>query len=72
MTVNVTLSREELAQIKQLTKLDDEAAAVGQAAREYVRLCRLRELKEVSGKVEFDENWQELEFRELNEIGFPN
>lgn len=71
MTVSVTLSHDELAEIKQLTKLHDDDAAVGHAVREYVRLCRLRELKAVSGKVEFDANWQELEARELPEIGFP-
>jgi hypothetical protein len=31
----------------------------------------VRELKAVSGKVEFDANWQELEDLELGECGFP-
>lgn len=71
MTISVDLSPEEIEQLKEITKLTDDAEAVGQAARDYLRLRRLRELKAVSGKVEFDENWQELESLELSEMRFP-
>ena len=49
MTIPVELNSDELRQLKELTKLDNDAAAVGQAARDYLRLRRLRELKGVSG-----------------------
>jgi hypothetical protein len=62
---------QELAALKQITKLDDEAEAVLKAAREFLRISRLRELKAVSGKVEMEANWQELEELELGEAGFP-
>lgn len=52
---------QEIATIKQLTRLDNEAEAIVQAAREFVRLIRLRELKAASGNVEFAAPWQELE-----------
>ena len=71
MSINIELSTQEIAALKQLTKLEDDAKAVAKAAREYLRISRLRELKAVSGKVEFDSNWQELEELELGESDFP-
>ena len=67
MTTTIELTAEELAALKQLTKLDDDAEAVARAAREFLRLSRLRELKSASGKVEFDSLWQRLEDLELSE-----
>ena len=61
MSISVTLTGEELAQIKQLTKLNSDCEAVERAVREFLRLSRLRELKLISGKVEFEDNWRELE-----------
>ena len=74
MSVNVELPAEELAQIKQLTQLSDDGQAVARAAKEFVRLSMLRQLKAVSGKVDFDDNWQKLEageIAELTQLGFP-
>jgi hypothetical protein len=71
MSITIEMTPQELAALKQVTKRDNEAEAVLQAAREFLRLSRLRELKAVSGKVEWDANWQESEERELNESGFP-
>lgn len=72
MSVSVELTPDELAQIQQITNLPVAAEAVGHAVREFLRLRRLRELKAVSGKVDFDDNWQDLESRELEEMGFPS
>ena len=55
MSLVVDLTSEELKQIKQFTHIDDDAAAVSLAAREYLRMIRLRVLKAVSGIVEFCE-----------------
>jgi hypothetical protein len=71
MSINIELSIQEVALLKQITKLDNEADAVMKAAREFLRLCRLRELKAVSGKVEIEAPWQDLEAREIDESGFP-
>jgi hypothetical protein len=71
MSVAVELTSEEIAQIKQLTRLDDDSQAVGKAVREFLRLSRLRELKAVSGKVDFVDNWKQLESLELEEMQFP-
>ena len=71
MSINIDMSPQEVADLKQITKLDDDSQAVAQAAREFVRLCRLRELKTVSGKVEFNLDWQALEDLELGETEFP-
>ncbi len=71
MSITVELTPQEIAALKQATKRDNDADAVTQAAREFLRLSRLRELKAVSGKVEFDENWRQLEQLELDESGFP-
>jgi hypothetical protein len=71
MSVTVTLSNEELAQIKQLTQIDSDSEAVGRAAREFLRLCRLRQLQSVSGHVDFVDQSEQLESLELGEAGFP-
>jgi hypothetical protein len=71
MSITVEMTAQEIAALKQLTKLENDAEAVSKAAREFLRLSRLRELKAVSGKVELEANWQELEELELGEPGFP-
>jgi hypothetical protein len=55
MSVTVDLTSEEVAQIKQITRMQDDAAAVAEAAREYLRLIRLRERNAVSGKVRYED-----------------
>lgn len=67
MSITIDLTVQEVAALKQFTQLEDEAEAVAKAAREFLRLSRLRELKTVSGKVEFEENWRELREIELDE-----
>ena len=71
MSITIEMSAQEIAALKQLTRLDNDAEAVIQAAREFLRLGRLRELKAVSGAVEFQSNWQELEELEMRESLFP-
>jgi hypothetical protein len=71
MSISIEMTPQEVASLKQITKLDNDAEAVAKAAREYLRLSRLRELKAVSGKVDYAANWQELEELELAESGFP-
>ena len=71
MNLGVHLSEEEMAQLRHFTCTNDDAEAVSVAAREYLRLIRLRELESVSGRVEFRENWQELESLEVNEVDLP-
>jgi hypothetical protein len=71
MSFTVDLTSDEVAQIKEITRLQDDTAAVTKAAREYLRLSRLRELKAVSGKVDYDDQSPQLESLELDEIRFP-
>ena len=71
MSIEIELPAPELALLKQITKLDNDAEAVIQAAREFLRLSRLRELKAISGKVDLDGDWQQLEQLELAETDFP-
>ena len=71
MSLAVDLTSEEVAEIRQITRVEDDVAAVTKAAREYLRLCRLRELKAISGKVDYEDNSKQLESMELSEIGFP-
>lgn len=67
MSITIELAQQELAALRQITKLDDDAEAVLVAAREFLRVSRLRELKQASGTVDFDDNWRELEQLELDE-----
>jgi Arc/MetJ family transcription regulator len=55
MSVTVNLSADEVAQIKRATEVEDEKEAVGKALREFLRVAGLRELKAVSGKVDYVE-----------------
>ena len=71
MSIRIDLPAQEIAALKRVTKLEDESEAVVMAAREYLRLRHLRELKAVSGKVELDSDWQAREKLELAEIEFP-
>ena len=71
MSITIELPAQEIAALKQLTRLDSDAEAVIQAAREYLRLARLHELEAVSGKVKFESNGQELEDLELSESPIP-
>jgi hypothetical protein len=71
VSINIELTTQELAALKQATRLENDAEAIVKAAREFLRLRRLCELKAVSGKVQFDDSWQELERIELGESDFP-
>lgn len=71
MAITVQLDPDEIAQLKDITRTSDDASAVTTAAREFIRLIRLRELKSVTGRVDFHENWRQLESLDLRESGFP-
>ncbi len=72
MSIQIELPAQEITALKRATKLEDEAEAVVMAAREFLRLHCLQELKAVSGKVEFDSTWQAQEELELAELEFPH
>ena len=67
MTVTVNLSPDEVAQIKRFTELQNETEAVAKAAREFLRVTQLRELKAVSGKLDYCDSGEALEALELRE-----
>jgi hypothetical protein len=69
--ITIEMLVQEIAAIKQLTGVDNDAEAILKAAREFVRLHRLRELKAASGSVDFQSNWQQWEALELNESTLP-
>jgi hypothetical protein len=71
MSIELDLTPQELAAIKRITQLENDADAAARAAREFLGLTRLRVLKAVSGKVEFEDNWQEFETLDLGEADFP-
>jgi hypothetical protein len=61
MSTVVDLSEQELAELKALTRQTDAAAAVRTAMTEYVRYVRRQRLKELSGEVQMEDSWAELE-----------
>jgi hypothetical protein len=67
MSVTINLNSDELAQIKRLTELENENEAVTKAAREFLRVAQLRELKSVSGKVDYQDVSDAMEAMELRE-----
>jgi len=68
MSIMIEMPAQEIAALKQLTHLDNDADAIIQAAREFLRLSRLRELKGASGRVEFETKWETLEELEMKEL----
>jgi hypothetical protein len=71
MSITIEMPAHEIAAIKQLTHLDNDGEAILQAAREFLRQSKLRELKAASGKVEFDSSWPEMEDLEGGESMVP-
>ena len=67
MSVTTDLSSDEMAQIKRFTELENENEAVTKAAREFLRVSQLRELKAASGKVDYQEVGEAMEALELRE-----
>jgi hypothetical protein len=68
MSVTINLSSDEVDQIKRFTQLQNETEAVAKAAREFLRMTQLRELKAVSGKVDYCDAGDELEAMGLREL----
>jgi hypothetical protein len=66
MSTTVQLTDEELADLKELTKQSDPAAAIRTAMHDYVRYARRLQLKQLSGRVRIQDNWQELEAAEMD------
>ncbi len=69
MSVTVNLSADEVAQIKRFTDIANEGDAVTKAAREFLRVVKLRELKAASGNVDYQDAGEALEALELRERG---
>jgi hypothetical protein len=67
MSVTVNLSPDEVAQIKRFTALKNESDAVTMAAREFLRVVKLRELKAASGNVDYQDAGGAMEALELRE-----
>ena len=67
MSVTINLSSDELAQIKRFTELENESDAVTKAAREFLRVVKLRELKTASGNVDYQDAGDAMEALELRE-----
>jgi hypothetical protein len=67
MSVTIDLNSDELAQIKHFTDLENEKEAVTKAAREFLRIAQLRELKAVSGKLDYHHMGETMEALELRE-----
>jgi hypothetical protein len=71
MSIDVPLTPQEVVALKRITNAQDDAQAVTQAVREFLRLAHLRQLKTASGRIEFETNCQQLEALELEEMELP-
>jgi metal-responsive CopG/Arc/MetJ family transcriptional regulator len=68
MSISVDLSDDLLDEIKRATNESDPSAAIRAAAVEYVRYIKRMQLIELSGRVEMEDNWRELEELELSRM----
>ncbi len=67
MSVTVDLTPEEITKLRRFTALDTDEGAVAKAAREFLRIAQLRELKAASGKVDYEPLGEAMEALELRE-----
>jgi len=58
---------DEVSQIQRFTELENESEAVTKAAREFLRVMQLRELKAASGNVDYEDVGEAMEALELRE-----
>lgn len=65
MTATIDLNEQEIEELKEFTHESDITSAVRIAMLEYIRYVRRLRLKELSGRVQMQENWMELEKAEL-------
>lgn len=65
LVTTIQLSEQELSDLKALTKQTDPEAAVRAAMQDYLRYARRLQLKQLSGQVQMQDNWQEMENAEL-------
>jgi Arc/MetJ family transcription regulator len=68
MRTTINLDEKVLAQVRARTGESSLTKAVHKALSEYVRLCKLRELRDHIGQLELEDNWQELEELELESM----
>jgi hypothetical protein len=68
MCITVHLGPEEVAQIKHFTGIQNENEPVPKALLEFLRVMKLRELKSVSGKVDYADAGDAQEALELREL----
>lgn len=68
LTINLT--SEEVAHAKEMTHVPHDTAAVTKAVRDYLRLSRLRELKAISGKIDYAADSPQLESLEMGKVEF--
>ena len=70
MNLALRLTERELTELRERTQASDSGEAVTHAAREFLRVCRLRELTSAATRFEYDENaWKELDKAELCQPG---
>jgi hypothetical protein len=68
MVVKVELKDDELALIKQATSQDNAAVAVTKAAREFLRINQLKQLKSATAEVDYNVDREGLESLEMGEL----
>jgi hypothetical protein len=71
MSITIDLTHQEIVQLKQITQHTGDTEAVSQAVRDFLRQSRLRELKSVSGKLDFADPSATPESLEIADSPFP-
>ncbi|MFO0966266.1 MAG: hypothetical protein U0793_11875 [Gemmataceae bacterium] len=69
METKVHLTAEQLSELRELTQESDPPAALQHAVREFIRYAKRMRLKQLANQVTMEDNWQELERREMDENG---
>ena len=64
MRTTVTIEHDILEELLKQTKAKSKAAAVKEAVRDYLRREKLKKIKSLKGKLEFDSTADEIRHRE--------
>jgi hypothetical protein len=64
MRTTVTLEKEAVDELLKKTKAKTKASAVREAVSEYLRRCKIEEIKSLKGNLHFDSGTAEARHRE--------
>lgn len=67
MPIDIELTEDELAKLREFTQREELSEVVETAVKEFIRYKQRMRLIELSNEMEMEDNWRELEEAELEQ-----